>query len=62
MEKKLSEQKINKMVESVRATMAVEGMELPPLAESLGRRMLKGEITQKEGIEIIKEKYQLKEC
>lgn len=59
MEKMISDKRIDKMVESVRATMAVEGMELPTLAESLGRRMLKGEITQKEGIEIIKEKYGL---
>ena len=33
----------------------VEGMELPPLAESLG------EITREEGIKAIKEKYNLKE-
>lgn len=59
MVKKLSDKRIDEMVESVRATMAVEGMELPPLAESLGIRMLKGEITRKEGIELIKEKYQL---
>lgn len=52
---------IDAMIENVRATMAVEGMELPPLAESLGRKMLKGEITREEGIKAIKEKYNLKE-
>ena len=34
-------------------------MEMPELAETLGRKMLNGEITREKAIEIIKEKYKL---
>lgn len=51
------DKKIDEMIANVRATMAVEGMEMTPLAEELGRKMLKEEISMEDAIRTIKEKY-----
>lgn len=52
-----SEKKINKIIQNVKATMSIEGIEMPLIAEQLGRKILKGEITAEQAVESIKDRY-----
>lgn len=53
MNKKNSNKEIEKMIANVKATMGVEGMEMPKISEELGRKALKGEITFEKAKELI---------
>lgn len=48
---------IEQIISNVKATMGVEGLEITPDSEVLCRRVLNGEITGDEAIDIIKAKY-----
>lgn len=60
MKKNLSGKRIERVINNVKTTMSIENMEMPALAEVLGRKMLNGEITREKAIEAVKEKYGLR--
>ncbi|WP_185750646.1 antitoxin VbhA family protein [Clostridium sp. KNHs214] len=52
-----SEKEINKIIQNVKATMNIEGIEMPLVSEQLGRKVLKGEITAEQAVKLIKDRY-----
>lgn len=55
--KSLSEKEIEQIIKNVKATMSFEGLEVTKEIDELGKRVLNGEISGDEAIEIIKVKY-----
>lgn len=53
MKKKLSNEKINRILEEVRATMLIEGIVPDEESEKIGREYLEGKITQETSLKKI---------
>lgn len=57
---KLKQKVLNRIIDSVKASMAFEGLEVSPEALEIGNRYLSGEITANEAVEMIKGMYKEK--
>lgn len=57
MGKKFTEQQIEQINRNSKATLAFEGLEPSTEAEELGKKMLRGEISEKEALNILIKKH-----
>lgn len=53
--KRMSSKEIKEAIENVRASLAVENIEMDELSVIIGKKYLKGEISSEEAIDIITE-------
>lgn len=59
--KRMSSKEIKEAIENVRASLAVENIEVDELSGIIGEKYLKGDISSKEAIEIITEYIRAKQ-